>query len=108
MVFDVCLSCNIVPQDLLVREVECISEDNYAGGGYADVYCGTWRGEKVALKRLRTFQMTDGPTYKKMRKVRMTYVLQSEELTLAPGVLSGGADLATSTPSQYLALFRDN
>ena len=38
-------------------------------GGYADVFRGTYEGNKVALKRLRVFQMLDEEMKAKLRRV---------------------------------------
>ncbi|THH19668.1 hypothetical protein EUX98_g8727 [Antrodiella citrinella] len=49
---------DILPTALILKEVHVIEGIECGGGGFADVYCGTFRGEKVALKRLRIYLMS--------------------------------------------------
>ncbi len=63
------LESGLFPTCLMVNGVECTNRENFSAGGFADVYCGTLNQHKVALKRLRAFQMVDGSTYQKLKKV---------------------------------------
>ncbi|THH29984.1 hypothetical protein EUX98_g4198 [Antrodiella citrinella] len=53
------LQYQILPLALFMLGVECQSLESTGFGGFADVFCGTHQGRKVALKRLRVFLMTD-------------------------------------------------
>ena len=44
------------------------------GGGFADVWEGTYDGSKVAIKVLRVFETDD---FDRVRKVRLTFVTVS-------------------------------
>jgi hypothetical protein len=52
----------IIPRDLFIQVVD-IGEDRgpWEAGGFADVFRGTYNGQKVAVKRLRIFN-ADKPT----------------------------------------------
>ncbi|TCD67324.1 hypothetical protein EIP91_000245 [Steccherinum ochraceum] len=49
---------NILPTTLILAGVECVGTISIGAGAFADVYIGTFRGEKVALKRLRVYVST--------------------------------------------------
>lgn len=65
--------------------IECSDRDLHAVGGFADVYCGLIGRKKVALKRLRTFQMVGETTTisNKLKKVRSAHLFffYKQELT---------------------------
>lgn len=44
-----------MPLSLFVKGVRLLSDTAEFGGGFADVFCGMYKGEKVGLKRLRIF-----------------------------------------------------
>lgn len=50
------LRSKLLPFSLYVNNVEC-SKNSFAAGGFADIYKGAHKGKKVAIKRLRVFQM---------------------------------------------------
>ncbi|KAH8105369.1 kinase-like domain-containing protein [Cristinia sonorae] len=46
-----------IPTALFLNNVQCHSREAPFAGGFADVYCGQFENQKVALKCLRTFKM---------------------------------------------------
>ncbi|KAH8103138.1 kinase-like domain-containing protein [Cristinia sonorae] len=45
---------DILPKALFLQDVKCSADTDYrASGGFADVYCGSYRGQLVAIKRIR-------------------------------------------------------
>lgn len=52
-------------------EVECDKAVGpVCGGSFADIYQGTLNGQKVALKLLRIYQITDAAGRAKLKRVR--------------------------------------
>ncbi|TCD60727.1 hypothetical protein EIP91_009621, partial [Steccherinum ochraceum] len=52
---------DILPTTLVLKGVQCTESVSVGAGAFADVYIGSFRGEKVALKRLRVYLMaTEG------------------------------------------------
>ncbi|THH22369.1 hypothetical protein EUX98_g8218 [Antrodiella citrinella] len=47
-----------MPSALFLSGVQCHDREASVGGGFADVYCGTFGNMKVALKVLRAFKMS--------------------------------------------------
>lgn len=47
-----------VLSSLILQGVLCEDTIKYMGGGYSDVFCGTFKGRKVAIKRPRIFTNT--------------------------------------------------
>ena len=60
---------NILPKKLLIEGVMCTSTDQQGAGGFADVFCGTYDGEIVALKRVRVFALMPEDKKAELRKV---------------------------------------
>lgn len=56
-----CLDSGILPPSLFVAGIKCEDSDPVGMGGYADIFCGTYAGNRVALKRLRVFLSGLGP-----------------------------------------------
>ncbi|KAJ3485618.1 hypothetical protein NLI96_g4827 [Meripilus lineatus] len=50
-----CFAHSIVPQALVLKGLVISDRDSIGGGGFADIYKGTYRQVPVALKRLRVF-----------------------------------------------------
>jgi hypothetical protein len=50
-------NCGILPSILSIAGIENCSKEPVAGGGFADIFRASYRGEDVALKRLRDFQV---------------------------------------------------
>lgn len=48
-------SWKIIPQSLYLRGIRLEDRDPVNGGGYADIFRGSFQGQRVALKRLRHF-----------------------------------------------------
>lgn len=46
---------DILPTAVILRDVQILDAIVASAGGFADVYCGTFRGDKVALKHLRVY-----------------------------------------------------
>lgn len=65
-------ACDEVPSPLFVRGVTLLQREAAFGGGFADVYKASYRGQIVALKRLRVFQ--NQPNYGITRKVNETII----------------------------------
>lgn len=51
---------HIIPSSLCLSGVQCPTrEAEHLGGGYADIFRGTYQGKEVALKRLRALHTAD-------------------------------------------------
>ena len=58
------------PTSFLLQGVQCTDNTTqYGAGGFADVFCGTYNGRKVALKRPRTYLTMAVAKKEKMKKV---------------------------------------
>lgn len=62
-------SSGCLPTSLKLKGVTCPDTHTYGAGGYAEVYCGRYNGNKVALKRLLVFQMKENLRKPGFRKV---------------------------------------
>lgn len=71
-----CLAHDIAPTLLILRSVQCTDQDQLGAGGFADVYMGTYIGQRVALKRLRAHQMMSDDEKQKLKKVGILYRLR--------------------------------
>lgn len=58
-----------MPAALLLKSVKCPDREIRIAGGFADVYCGEYVGEKVALKCLRVFLMSSEVQKAKLKRV---------------------------------------
>lgn len=61
-----CAKSGQLPSQLFIHNVNHEAEP-FIGGGFADVFCGTYGGSRVALKLLRVFQ--SDPNYAHTQKV---------------------------------------
>lgn len=59
-----------LPAALFLSGVQCRDREAEVGGGFADVYCGTFGNMKVALKCLRAFKMSSNSEKIRLRRVR--------------------------------------
>jgi len=50
---------NKLPASLVVNDVTRLDKESIAGGGFADIYRGEYKGKPVALKRLRVYRTND-------------------------------------------------
>ncbi len=73
LVLKLCFDSNVVPQSLVLRGLVYSEKGSFSGGGFADIYRGTYRQIPVALKRLRVFQIIEESKRGKLRKVRRVY-----------------------------------
>ncbi|KAH8102061.1 kinase-like domain-containing protein [Cristinia sonorae] len=48
---------SVLPSSLLLKDIQCIDTKPHGVGGFAEVFCGTYKTSKVALKRLRVYTM---------------------------------------------------
>ena len=62
------------PTPLVLRGVQCDTTNQHGAGGFADVFCGTYNGEKVALKRLRVYLMMTDEQKTNLKKVRTGFL----------------------------------
>ncbi|THH21605.1 hypothetical protein EUX98_g8333 [Antrodiella citrinella] len=67
--------CEKLPTSLFLMGVKCSETECYSVGSFADIYIGEYEGRKVALKRLRMFQMIH-----ESKKNRMTAAFYYESL----------------------------
>ncbi|KAH8100929.1 kinase-like domain-containing protein [Cristinia sonorae] len=59
---------NLLPSALTLPNVVCSTSESIGFGGFADVFCGTHQGRRVALKRLRVFLMSDPSKRQELRR----------------------------------------
>ena len=59
-----------LPTLLILKFVECTDHDQRASGGFADVFCGTYAGAKVGLKRFRVYAAMSDEERQSRNKVR--------------------------------------
>ena len=50
------LSTGEFPSSLILRGIDRLSSYPILGGGFADIWKGTYKGQEVAIKILRTFK----------------------------------------------------
>jgi hypothetical protein len=92
----------VLPSKLFIDGVEKEGDMPAESGGFADIYCGTMNGSKVALKVLR-YCTKQSPVHKAGDfSPLLTKVNCRESLD----ILLGSTILATSRPPQHLATFR--
>ncbi|TCD61462.1 hypothetical protein EIP91_008397 [Steccherinum ochraceum] len=61
------LSTEKLPRSLFLRGVKCSETESHGAGSFADIFIGDFQGHKVALKKLRMFQMLHESQKKRMR-----------------------------------------
>ncbi|THH32447.1 hypothetical protein EUX98_g1713 [Antrodiella citrinella] len=59
---------SLLPAALILKDVRTIDSVQRAGGGNADVFCGTYHENRVALKRLRVYMMSTDTQKEKIRQ----------------------------------------
>ncbi len=66
------LACeaSLLPSHLYIDGVECQGRECLGNGGFADVFRGTYNGNVVAVKHLRTFNMIKTTEEPKVKRVR--------------------------------------
>lgn len=62
---------HVFPSSLILLGVQCDQLTQNEEGGFADVFCGTYRGKKVAVKRVRVFATYSEPERRKLKRVRL-------------------------------------
>ncbi len=67
----------LLPMSLVLDGVESSHQEYLGGGGFADIYSGTYKGEKVALKRLRVFLSSEESQKRKILRVRTSRCIAS-------------------------------
>ncbi len=93
-------AAGVLPMSIFLSGVECTDRNCIAGGGFADIYLATYKGRKVALKRLRVYHLGK-------RETDMYHVVSTISLSLVPligfmgytDLLSGGSRLEAVMPS---------
>lgn len=65
----VAITHSILPTTLILRGVQLSDTTQHGAGGFADVFCGTYQGYKVALKRLRVYIMSSDTQKQNLKKV---------------------------------------
>ncbi|THH32061.1 hypothetical protein EUX98_g2101 [Antrodiella citrinella] len=70
-ILKVAIEYNILPDSLILRDVRVIDKVQREVGGFADVFCGIYRGSKVALKRLRWYINSTDAEKQKLKKVEL-------------------------------------
>lgn len=68
------LRCRSVPSQLILRDGQWSSLVDRGGGSFADIYEGEYKGKRVAVKRLRLFQVTDDTARAGLVSVSLTTV----------------------------------
>lgn len=61
LIMKLSIRSGLLPNSLLITDVVMSSSESVAGGGFADIFRGTYKGRLVALKRLRVFRSTHDP-----------------------------------------------
>ena len=59
-----------LPEAIFLEDVKCEDNESRSLGGFADIFCGTYKGEKVALKRPRYYTKFRDAQKSKLRQVR--------------------------------------
>ena len=68
------LRCRSVPSQLILRDGQWSSLVDRGGGSFADIYEGEYKGKRVAVKRLRLFQVTDDTARAGLVSVSLTTI----------------------------------
>lgn len=94
-----CFASGIVPQALLLTGFVISNGYSIGGGGFADIYQGTYRQIPVALKRLRVFQTLEESKRTSLRKVcLLPLFMRFVVANIIQGFLPRSFDLASAGP----------
>lgn len=97
-----CFAHSIVPQALVLKGLVISDRDSIGGGGFADIYKGTYRQVPVALKRLRVFLTLEESRRESLRRVSRISVSPSfVVVNIVQDILSRSSDMASIGPSTY-------
>ena len=91
VLMSVSINSDILPMSLFLSGVACTSRESIGGGSFGDVYRGTYHGEPVALKRLRTFRTSDEAKQAANRKVYLAFWSESTLALISSIRLSRGS-----------------
>lgn len=59
LILKLSIRSNKLPASLVVNNVTRLDKESIAGGGFADIFRGEYKGKPVALKRLRVYRPSD-------------------------------------------------
>ena len=65
------LQYDLIPSSLRLEGVRCTDGESLGSGAFADVFCGEYRSERVALKRLRISAADSEEKKQKNKKVNV-------------------------------------
>ncbi|KAF9030477.1 hypothetical protein BDZ89DRAFT_1132393 [Hymenopellis radicata] len=58
---------DVLPSSFLLTDVECRNKERIAGGGYADIYKGTFERRVVCFKVLRRYEINSGLSSERLK-----------------------------------------
>ncbi len=67
---------DLFPTSFLLRDVKCLEEEPRGVGGFANIYCGEYKGEKVALKCLRVYSTMEESERMRLKRVGHVVILE--------------------------------
>lgn len=95
-----------LPLNVVLARVSLVGTDAVGGGGYADVWRGSWGCRDVALKVMRVFGNEEMIRESKF----VSGIPATPDLQALPkldvGVCLGGIDVVDTAPRECVALFR--
>ena len=100
-------AAGVLPTSIFLEDVEChgTDRDTIAGGGFADIFRATYRGQKVALKRLRVFSSQEAVG--SYNAVSLNHALGVTLMTYRNvESLSRGTSMETTVSSKRTPFFR--
>lgn len=65
MLLRLSVESDVIPSSLFLKRVFCLTEEPIGKGAHADVYCGEYEEQPVALKQMRIFQTSEPSKYHK-------------------------------------------
>ena len=65
----IAIEYNVFPISLILGGVQCDHATQNDEGGFADVFCGTYRSEKVAVKRVRISNLSSETQKQNVQRV---------------------------------------
>lgn len=65
----IAVTYRVLPTKFVLAGAKRIHREPLASGAFADVYCGTYRGSRVALKHIRLFSTESKSKRKSLEKV---------------------------------------